>query len=209
MNTEILTHINAFSANAISEERKELLQPLIDYIQLKKKHSERIQLNFICTHNSRRSQLAQVWAQLLAHYMGINHVFCYSGGTEITEVFPKIVETLIHQGIKIEKLSEDENPVYAVTYDENTPPITCFSKQYNDPSNPQHHFAAIMTCSSADEGCPFVAGAEARFSLQYDDPKIFDETPLQDAKYAERSLEIGQEMWYVFSKIKEAHSILA
>jgi arsenate reductase len=59
-----------------------------------------------------------------------------------------------------------------------------------------------MTCSHADEGCPLVIGADARFPIKYNDPKVFDDTDLQTTKYAERSLEIAQEMWWVFSQIK-------
>ena len=55
-----------------------------------------------------------------------------------------------------------------------------------------------MTCNNADEGCPLVIGAEARFPIKYDDPKAFDGTELQTQKYAERSLEIASEMFWVF-----------
>jgi arsenate reductase len=68
--------------------------------------------------------------------------------------------------------------------------------------NPRSEFAAIMTCSSADAGCPFIAGAEKRFPIRYEDPKAFDGTDLMDAKYAERSLEIASELYFVFSQIK-------
>ena len=59
-----------------------------------------------------------------------------------------------------------------------------------------------MTCSTADEGCPFIAGAEKRFPIRYDDPKTFDGTELMNEKYTERSLEIASEMFYVFSQLK-------
>ena len=70
-------------------------------------------------------------------------------------MFPKVVETLQNQGFKIQQLSEGKNPVYAVKYDENEHPIVCFSKTFDDDFNPVAGFAAIMTCSSADEDCPF------------------------------------------------------
>lgn len=202
MNTEILKITHSFSTSNITEERKEILQPLIDYIKKKKFNNETIRLNFICTHNSRRSHLSQIWAQTMAHYFGIKDVFCYSGGTEATAMFLKVTETLTHQGFQILKLCETENPIYAVKYDKNESAIICFSKTYNHEFNPQNNYGAIVTCNSADENCPVVFGAEARFPVKYDDPKAFDGTALQNAKYAERSLEIGQEMWYVFSSIK-------
>jgi len=201
MNQAILNHINTFSEDSISAERKEILKPLVDYIQTKRNHNETIRLNFICTHNSRRSHLSQIWAQTMAFYFGIKNVSCYSGGTETTAMFPKVVETLINQGFQIAKLSEGDNPIYAVKYSENESAIVCFSKTYNDNFNPSSKFGAIMTCNNADEGCPLVLGAEARFPIKYDDPKAFDQTDLQNEKYAERSLEIAQEMWWVFSQI--------
>jgi arsenate reductase len=201
MHQALLDHINTFSEEAISAERKEILKPLADYIQSKINKNETIRLNFICTHNSRRSHLSQIWAQTMAYHFGIKDVYCYSGGTEATALFPKVAETLTNQGFQIHKLSEAENPVYALKYDENEAAIICFSKTYDNPFNPKDKFGAIMTCNNADEECPFVLGAEARFSIKYDDPKAFDNTDLQNEKYAARSLEIALEMWWVFSQI--------
>jgi len=186
----------------VSEERKEILNALVDYIQNKVNTKEQVRLNFICTHNSRRSHLSQIWAQTMAFHFGIKNVFCYSGGTEATAMFPKVGETLQNQGFQIEKLSEEKNPVYAVKFNENEHSLICFSKVFDASFNPQSHFAAIMTCSQADEGCPFIAGAEKRLPIRYDDPKAFDGTEFMDAKYTERSLEIASEMHYVFSQIK-------
>ena len=86
-------------------------------------------------------------------------------------------------------------------YAENTKPIECFSKVYNADVNPQKEFAAIMTCSDAEENCPFIPGVELRIGTTYDDPKAFDNTELQDAKYDERCKQIALETLYVFSKI--------
>ena len=194
--------ISKFSFSNISAERKEILQPLIAFIQSKKDQDDTIRLNFICTHNSRRSHLSQIWATTMAYHFGIKNVFCYSGGTEATAMFPKVAETLAKQGFEVLKLSENTNPVYAVKYAENEQPITCFSKVYNNNFNPKSHFAAVVTCNSADENCPVVFGAEQRFPIKYDDPKAFDGTDLMDAKYAERSLEIAEEMFYVFGAVK-------
>jgi arsenate reductase len=193
--------IASISKITVSEERKEVLQPLIDYIQNKVNHQEEVRLNFICTHNSRRSHLSQIWAQTMAFHFNIKNVFCYSGGTEATAMFTKVAETLTNQGFQIQQLSNTSNPVYAVKFDTNEAAILCFSKTFDDAFNPSSEFAAIMTCSSADAGCPFIVGAEKRFPIRYDDPKAFDGTELMDAKYAERSIEIASEMYFVFSKI--------
>jgi len=194
--------IQSIAEISVSEERKEVLKPLADYIQNKVNANEEIRLNFICTHNSRRSHLSQIWAQTMAFHFGIQNVYCYSGGTEATALFPKVAETLTHQGFQIEKVSQEQNPVYAVKFSENQHSIICFSKTYFDDFNPKSNFAAIMTCSNADEGCPMVFGAEARFPIKYDDPKAFDGTEVMNEKYAERSLQIASELYFVFSQIK-------
>jgi arsenate reductase len=186
---------------SVSEERKAVLQPLADYIQNKVNLQEEIRLNFICTHNSRRSHLSQIWAQTMAFHFNIKNVFCYSGGTEATAMFPKVAETLTNQGFQIQQLSQEQNPVYALKFDENQHPIICFSKTYFDDFNPKTNFSAIMTCNNADEGCPMVFGAESRFPIKYDDPKAFDGTELMNEKYAERSMQIASEMYFVFSQI--------
>lgn len=201
--TEIEQVVLSFNFNEITAERKNILQPLIDFIQLKVENQEDIRLNLICTHNSRRSHLSQVWAQTAAHYYGIKNVFCYSGGTEATAMFPKVAETLKNTGFKIQKLSEENNPVYAIKFAENESPVIGFSKTYDNNFNPESGFAAIMTCSQADDGCPFISGAEKRIPITFEDPKAFDNTPQQAEKYQERSLQIATEMFYVFSQIKK------
>jgi arsenate reductase len=200
---EIQSLVHSFDFASLSKDRKEILQPLIDFVQQKSDHHQEIRLNLICTHNSRRSHLAQVWAQTAAYYYGIQNVFCYSGGTEATALYPKVAETLVQSGFKIIKLSENNNPVYAIKFAGNQAPVIGFSKTYDDDFNPENDFAAIMTCSQADGGCPFIAGAEKRIAITYDDPKAFDNTEQQSDKYNERSVQIATEMFYVFSQIKK------
>ncbi|OZV70142.1 low molecular weight phosphatase family protein [Winogradskyella aurantia] len=185
----------------ISDERKTILQPLIDFIQAKVSADKEVRLNFICTHNSRRSHLSQVWAQTLAHYFNVENVMCYSGGTEATALFPMIAETLRNSGFQVQKLSEENNPIYAIKYANNEHPIIAFSKKLDNDFNPKSGFAAIMTCDSANEACPFVPGAEIRIPMTFEDPKVFDNTPQQTEKYEERSLQIAIELKYVFSQI--------
>lgn len=193
--------INALEITKVSEERKAILKPLIDYLNTKIKANKPIRLNFICTHNSRRSHLSQIWAQTMATFYNINNVSCYSGGTEATAMFPKVGETLNNQGFKIIKLSEEDNPVYSIKFSENEPSVIAFSKQFSDDFNPASEFAAIMTCSSADKGCPMVFGCDSRIAITYEDPKKSDGTPKQTQTYLERSLQIATEMKFVFSSL--------
>lgn len=200
---EIEKTISALNTQNISEERKITLQPLIDFIQTKVNNQQAVRLNLICTHNSRRSHLSQIWAQTAAAYYNIKNVFCYSGGTEATAMFPMVAEALKRQGFRIKTIAEGVNPIYAVKYAQNEHPVIGFSKTFNDDFNPQRDFAAVMTCSQADSGCPFIVGAEKRIPITYEDPKVFDNTPQQADKYEERSLQIASEMFYVFSQIKK------
>ena len=194
--------IKELNPQSISDERKAVLQPLTNFIQSKVSNNKEIRINFICTHNSRRSHLSQVWAQTMANYFNIKNVFCYSGGTEATALFPMVAKTLQNSGFQIKTISKSENPIYRIKYADNEHPIIGFSKKLDDDFNPKSEFAAIMTCDSANEACPFVPGAEKRISITFEDPKAFDNTPQQAEKYNERSLQIARELFFVFSQIK-------
>lgn len=194
--------ISDLDETSVSTARKNTLQLLIDYIQSKVDSKQVICLNFICTHNSRRSHLSQAWAQALAYYFNIKNVFCYSGGTETTALFPMAAKTLENTGFDIQTIADGSNPIYAIKYSDNEHPIIGYSKKFDSDFNPRSDFAAILTCSSADQDCPFIAGAEVRIPITFEDPKAFDHTPQQTKKYQERSLQIATDLKYVFSKIK-------
>ncbi|MCA4893841.1 MAG: protein-tyrosine-phosphatase [Cytophagales bacterium] len=182
-------------------ERKTLLTELTHFIQ-QSPAGQPVYLNFICTHNSRRSHIAQLWAQASADYFGVKDIVCLSGGTEATAFNPRAVKAMQEAGFQITIEIPGDNPVYQVSYSATDSPIKVFSKKYDDPFNNNPGFAAIMTCSHADENCPLVLGAKTRIAITYDDPKEFDGTPLESAKYAERVQQIGREMLYAFSKMK-------
>lgn len=186
----------------IPKERMPILEVLVAFIQKKQDAGAPINLNFVCTHNSRRSHLSQIWAQTMAYYFNVKQVHCYSGGTEATALYPKVAEVLQQAGFDIVALSGEVNPIYSIKCGAEVHPIIGFSKTYNHPFNPKGNFAAVMTCSHADENCPFIPGAEERIALTFEDPKEFDGTPLQTAKYLERSMQIATELYYVLSKIK-------
>jgi arsenate reductase len=194
--------IKTINTDTIAFERREALQPIIDFIQNKLANNQEIRLNFICTHNSRRSHLAQIWGQTMAFYFNIKNVFCYSAGTERTAIYPTVISTLKNIGFEIEAISLDDNPIYSIKFTDNAHPIIGFSKKLDHNFNPKTEFAALMTCSQADGGCPFIIGAEKRIPLLYVDPKTFDNTPLENKKYHERSLQIASEFYYIFSNIK-------
>jgi len=186
-------------SNLIPEKRQRELEQLADYIQKKEAENAPIKLNFICTHNSRRSHISQIWAAAAAHYFGLENVETFSGGTEATAFNPRAVAAMQRAGFQIENPGGD-NPHYQVTFAEKAAPLECFSKTYDDAFNPQKDFAAIMTCSHADENCPFIPGAAFRLSLPYDDPKEADDTPQEVERYDERVHQIGRELFFAMQK---------
>lgn len=179
----------------ISEERKAQLKELAGLIR----EEESSKLNFICTHNSRRSQLAQIWATVGAYYYGIEGIETFSGGTEATAFNPRAVKAIKRAGFNV-KSKGDKNPTYRVYYTADRPPLRCFSKKYGDSFNPQSDFIAVMVCSDADENCPFVDGAKARLAIPYIDPKVSDGTFLEKETYDGRCRQIAREMFYLMAQ---------
>lgn len=191
--------IDKMDFGTIPSERRVELAVLAQFIQDKRDKNQAVLLNFICTHNSRRSQFAQLWAQVAADHYGIS-AECFSGGVEETAFNERAVESLKRFGFEISGVDQ-ENPRYEVNWNVDAKPLVQFSKLYDDPKNPSSGFAAVMTCAHADENCPYVAGCEKRIPIRYEDPKNFDDTPLESAFYDYRSFEIGTEMLFVFSTI--------
>ncbi len=201
--TSLNNYINSVltELGQIPEARKKALSQLSDFVKTQLQENGIANLVFICTHNSRRSHLSQVWAQVAAHHFGIKNVFSYSGGTEATALFPSAAKALEEAGLQIIKLAEVENPIYSIKYAENEVPLIGFSKRFDNSFNPTNGYAAIMTCTHADQNCPFIPDAAKRISLPYEDPKAFDNTPQQAEKYAERCRDIARELLFVFSKV--------
>jgi arsenate reductase (thioredoxin) len=184
---------------AISEERRGRLAALVNYILEQKRVGAPVLLNFICTHNSRRSHLGQIWAKVAAEHCGVAEVATFSGGTEATAFNPRAVAALVRAGFQVEK-SPGNNPLYSVRFATDVAPLSCFSKTYDDATNPTSGFAAVMTCTDADQNCPAILGA-VRISLPYRDPKEADDTAAETGRYDERSQQIATEMLYVFSEV--------
>jgi arsenate reductase len=186
----------------ISDQRKRELEVMADYVRERINQGVSPKLIFICTHNSRRSHLSQLWAKIAAVRFGLDTVQTYSGGTEVTAMNPRVVASLRRSGLSVEtKNGTADNPHYLVTFADDTPGEICFSKRFGDPPNPTNSFAAIMTCSHADEACPIVHGCDRRIPIRYEDPKVADDSPAEAATYDERSRQIAREMLYAFSKV--------
>jgi hypothetical protein len=207
LNPPLQKYVEARTAefDLIPPERKEQLTQIAGYVCSRTKSSQTAKLTFICTHNSRRSHLAQIWAQTAAIHFGVPGVQTFSGGTEATAFNPRAIEALRRAGFDtpIHQPPLPGNPRYQMRYHPNAPPLECFSKVYNEDPNPKRDFCALLTCSQADQACPIVEGASLRIALPYDDPKAFDDTPDEALKYDERSQQIAREMLYVLFKATE------
>ncbi len=194
-------YLDSLDTASVPDARKALLQPLADYIWMQVASGAVARLTFICTHNSRRSHLAQLWAAAAAQYCGVGPVACFSGGTEVTACNPRAIAALTRAGVRAQAITAGENPVYLLSYAHGVNPLVAFSKLYDQAPNPQTEFAAIMTCSDAEENCPFIPGAEQRFSIAYEDPKAFDGTPEEEAGYDARCRQIATEMLWMFQQV--------
>jgi len=186
--------------DSIPEKRKEILEKITAYIQQRKDSNKPISLVYICTHNARRSFFGQIWAQTAAHFYGIDNCIAYSGGMEATQCHPNAIKALQNQGFETQRSSDSTNPLYEINYGGNDN-LICFSKLFNDSTNPAQDFAAIMVCSDAETNCPYIPEAALRISTTYDDPKEFDGTLMEAEKYLERANQIALECLYVFSKV--------
>lgn len=193
-------------AHQITQERNDALQKLGEFVRSRTARHLPTRLIFICTHNSRRSHMAQIWAQTAAAYFGVPGVETYSGGTEVTAFSSRAVEAMERAGFQVKAAANTANPIYEVRYGHEADPIQAFSKVYDQPPNPTAEFAAVMTCSQADAACPLVLGASERFAITYEDPKAFDGTDREFAAYDERCRQIAREMLFVFSRVGSGHA---
>lgn len=200
MRDSIKVLIDELDLREIPASRHAVLNELVSYLLEVTTAGEIPQLNFICTHNSRRSQFSQLWCKVMSVYYQFP-VESFSGGTAVTACNERTIASLGRHGFDI-LAAGGENPIYTVSITSNVQ-LKLYSKLYDAPENPTTGFAAVMTCSDADENCPFIPGCDKRIPLRYEDPKAFDNTALEERMYDERSVQIAREMKYVFTKVKK------
>jgi arsenate reductase len=193
----------------IPADRKELLGEIAASISTQLEAGKAAQLTFICTHNSRRSHMSQIWAETAAYYYGLHNIHTFSGGTQATACNCRTIAAMRRVGFEIEDATTGDNPIYLVRYASDRPAIRAYSKLYNADANPKKDFFALMTCSVADKSCPYVAGAIGRFAIHYADPRLCDDTPTETAAYNERCREIAREMFYVMAQVKKSQETAA
>ena len=183
----------------VSNKRAFLLNEIVNYVYKTRSEKKIPKLNFICTHNSRRSQFCQFWATFFSNYYNIK-CEVYSGGTVKTEVYKSVLNNIRDYSFNI-SFKQCNNPIYSIKF-KNQNLGNYFSKLYYDFENPKNEFAAIMTCSDAENNCPLVEGSEIKFSLPYEDPKKYDKSKIEKTEYKKTSEKIASEMNYLFSEIK-------
>ena len=198
---KLKSFIQSLDFNSISAERKAILTLLRTFIQTRISNEEDISLTFICTHNSRRSHFGQVWAMVAAEHFGVKNIKTFSGGTQATACNIRTITALTRAGFEINSNGSNENPTYAILYNHQKAPIKAFSKVFDSPENPNENFAAIMTCDSANDNCPFIPGALVRIPILYIDPKVSDDSEREIETYDERCYQIAMEMFWVFSEL--------
>lgn len=203
MNTIVKGKIAGLIAqfNTIPNERQAVLDSLKSAIADSMEKSQAANLLYVCTHNSRRSHFGQVAGTLAAAYFGFDTVQCFSAGTEVTAMNANAVNALVDFGFSMSANDEASNPLYNFEL-EDVPPIQCFSKRFDDVSIPKGNVIAIMTCTDAEQNCPFIPGAVRRIPLPYNDPKQSDGSGKEQEVYAERFQQILTEALYVFSTLK-------
>jgi arsenate reductase len=191
------------SFDMIDETHRQAGITLAEWIAANYQPGKPLDVTVVCTGNSRRSILGATLGNIAAAYYGMPEVRFHSGGTAPTAFNSRTMAALKEIGVEVEPIGKEAprgepstaNPIYRVRWGEGTGlEASEFSKVYSDPSNPQRGFAALMVCSEADAGCPFVKGASARISMPYLDPKLFDGSPFEAAKYAERRDDMGRLM---------------
>ena len=192
----------------VSADRRVVLDAIASDVIAQLDAGKAANLTFICTHNSRRSHMSQIWAQTAAYYYGLDKVRAFSGGTQATDCNCRTVAAMRRVGFDIQDATRGDNPIYLVRYAGDRHPIRAYSKLYNADANPKRGFIALMTCSVADKACPAVAGAISRYAIHYADPRLCDDTPIETAAYNERCREIAREMFYIMSEVRRHRDLV-
>ena len=190
------------SINSIISERREELDDIANLIVQHLREANKLDIIVVCTHNSRRSQLGEVWINTLAQYFDLNKIVAFSGGMEETAFNVRMVNALVDSGFDVNEIEGGENPRYNISNIEleNHP---LYSKVYDDAMNPKSGFMAFMVCDHADENCPIVQGMKYRIPLRFKDPKEYDDTEYEQEAYSNKVMVIGREMYYLLSQVSQ------
>lgn len=204
-------------AEEVSNELDEIDQPRIskldsicDYIFKAKEKYGKAKLLLVCTHNSRRSHISQMLLQTASIFYGVDEIYTFSGGVEVTAANERAIEAMERAGFITSVTQKNtENPMYLVKQGSGYTTNVLYSKRYDDRQNPRENFIAIMVCSDADKSCPVVPGADDRISLPYKDPRYSDGTPSEELTYDKTTRLIAREMFYIMRQVKKQENMEA
>ena len=193
----------------IDEPHRQAAQKLAEWMVANYATGKPIEVIVVCTGNSRRSILGSSMGNLAAAYYGLNDIRFYSGGTAPSAFNPRTVTALRDIGFDVAETGTEAtrgsvktlNPMLRVQWGEGLATIE-FSKHFSAEGNPSKDFAALMVCSEADAQCPTVPGASLRLSTPYLDPKIYDDSAFEAAKYNERRDDIGRMMLAAICQVR-------
>ncbi|MGY0406982.1 MAG: hypothetical protein ACWIPJ_01290 [Polaribacter sp.] len=192
---------NAQEKVFLNIERKNLLLSISKEITIELTRNKKVNLNFICTHNARRSQLSQIWSFYAAQYFNLN-IYSFSGGTQTTAFYRNTVKTLQKAGFNFQVSDfSHQNPTYLISFKGCKNNILVFSKRFDHPEN-KEPYIAITTCNTADKNCPFIPDAIHQFHLPFIDPKFADGTTTQEETYLKISEQIAAEIYFIFADVK-------
>lgn len=207
MNQTLNTYLESLQFHSISESRIKILDSIADSLLSLQVNNKKTTLLFVCTHNSRRSQFSQLWAEYFARHFQLTHLDIQSCGTEVTACNFRVIYTLRNLGFQITNPG-GSNPQLSVKYSDLARPITLYSKSIESciASSESGQIIAMMTCDHADQNCPIIPKVKSRIQLLYVDPKVTDDTPQESERYQERCRQIGEEIHYLFSKLQHFKS---
>lgn len=183
-----ISKIEKFKPNDKSKIR---LHDIIDGIN-SLTQKRKLNLVFICNHNSRRSQFAQFWGEILAiHYKKRINIF--SAGIIKTEIYFQVIESIKRIGFNILKLKSS----YQINYNNQT--INLSSKLLEKIKI--KNFISIMTCSNTDASCPINLRSALNLNLYFQDPKVYDGAFNEEQKYDAICLKIASELNYIVKNL--------
>ena len=191
---EITEFLNGINTNSMESNRQEKWNDLAQHLR---KTDNKGAINFICTHNARRSVISQSIASALAYHYGLNGIVAWSGGAEETFVHPNSIKLLLRIGFRLKEQTTGENPRYTLSFAVDAPDLLLFSKKFDDPSSPAPYHA-ILVCSKGDAACPFIPNVASRTLIPFEDPGAYDNTPQADEAYYEAATRIGGELKQFF-----------
>ena len=181
---KFFSRIDSFNPN---QKRKKRLDNIASVINenLNKTRS----IVFLCTHNSRRSQICEVWGKVFAEIYR-KKININSAGAFKTVVHSQVYESIVKCGLVVDNKKE-------IFFDKKKFKLN--SKTID--SLTMKNFIAVMTCSNAEKSCPNDPRSIRNIKMFFNDPRIYDETDKMSREYLNTTIYIAEELNYIFKNI--------